>query len=119
MVTALNDWCEENYVWTPYIAEFWNTLSNVIYLLVGAWTIKEFSPNVRSGGEIYQRLQICVLALCCIGVGSMAYHGAVTRWGQAMDELAILYWEVTLLTVVFERSEVHYPMLRFAYAPFA
>ena len=28
--TALIDWCEENYVVTTYVAEFWNTLRSVL-----------------------------------------------------------------------------------------
>ncbi|KAK3094993.1 hypothetical protein FSP39_008837 [Pinctada imbricata] len=31
--TATIDWCEENYKVTPFIAEFWNTLSNIFFII--------------------------------------------------------------------------------------
>lgn len=110
---ALNDWCEGNYEVVSFIAEFWNTLSNVIYLIVGLWTILEFTDSM------YYRVRICGAALIVIGIGSISYHGTITRWGQAFDELAILYWEVALLSVVFERQESRYPFIKYLYVPFA
>ena len=38
--TADTDWCEPNYLWTHYIAEFWNTLSSIpiaTFALHGIW----------------------------------------------------------------------------------
>jgi|AntRauMFilla1563_2_1112583.scaffolds.fasta_scaffold323578_1 hypothetical protein len=34
-ITSNYDWCEENYVWTQYIAEFFNTLSSIPVALAG------------------------------------------------------------------------------------
>jgi hypothetical protein len=34
--TASVNWCEPDYVYTPYVAEFWNTLSSVPIALLGA-----------------------------------------------------------------------------------
>ena len=110
---ALNDWCEENFVWTDLIAEFWNTVSNIIYIIIGLWTIFEFKDN-----KLYSRLTICGVSLCFIGIGSMSYHGTITRWGQAFDELAILYWEVTLLACVFQQNEINYSWIKYCYIPF-
>lgn len=110
---ALHDWCEGNYEMVPFIAEFWNTLSNGMYIYIGLWTMFEFTNT------IYHRLQLCGLSLIVIGIGSICYHGTITRWGQAFDELAILYWEVALLAVVFEKQEMAYPLIKYLYAPFA
>ena len=38
--------------------------------------------------------------LVLIGFGSMAFHGTLTRVGQAADELPILFWEIALLLVI-------------------
>lgn len=97
---ALFDWCETNYEISDYIAEFFNTITNSIYVIVGIWTFLEFNNN-----NIFSRLQYCGIALILVGLGSFAYHGTITRWGQACDELAILYWEVSVLFSLFEKSQ--------------
>ena len=32
--SATMNWCEEDYVVTPWIAEFWNTLSNLTFVVL-------------------------------------------------------------------------------------
>jgi len=96
---GLIDWCEPNHAISPSIAEFWNTVSNAPYVVVGGltfWCLRD--------SAVYFRLRICGVMLALIGFGSTAFHGTLTRWGQAADELAILYWEVALLFCVFEQE---------------
>ena len=85
---ALMDWCEANYVHSSRIAEFWNTWTNVPYCIVGLATIFCLPQHAA-----FVRLRGAGVALCGIGIGSMAFHGTLTRAGQAADELAIVYWE--------------------------
>jgi len=90
--TASIDWCEQNYVITPWIAEFWNTLSSLAMVaagLVGLWTR-------RFGGEV--RLAFALLVV--VGLGSIAFHGTLRFELQMLDELPMLYlvtWLVWLL----------------------
>lgn len=34
-ITSTLDWCEENYVWHPLVAEFWNTVSSLAFVAMG------------------------------------------------------------------------------------
>ena len=93
---ALHDWCESNYARSATVAEWHNTFTNLSYVVVGLATI----ALPRGGG--FARLRACGAMLCCIGLGSMWFHGTLSRAGQAADELAILWWEIAVLCCVFE-----------------
>ena len=90
--TASIDWCEQNYVVTAWVAEFWNTLSSLAMVVAGivGLSSRRFAREVR--------LAFALLVL--VGVGSIAFH-ATLRFGlQMMDELPMLYlvtWLVWLL----------------------
>ncbi|HSP18365.1 MAG TPA: ceramidase [Myxococcaceae bacterium] len=87
--TASIDWCEQNYVVTPWVAEFWNTLSSLAMVLAGVVGLcsRRFAREVR----------VAFALLVLVGVGSIAFH-ATLRFGlQMLDELPMLYL-VTWLT---------------------
>lgn len=104
---ALFTWCEEDYKASPWIAELHNTVSNIPYVVVGLITVR--MARDHRNPETLLPLSNVGLMLILIGLGSMAFHGTLTRWGQAGDELAILWWEVSLLLVLFpSRSSAVY-----------
>jgi dihydroceramidase len=72
--------CEEPYAKTQYIAEYYNTMSAISYLIAG-WYIY----NVLK----YYKIGISVI---CIGIGTMLLHGTQRYYGQWMDELSMLYF---------------------------
>lgn len=96
--TSLMDWCEENYVHSDQIAEFFNTITNLAYCFVGLTTFFGLAQH-----SAFSRLRVCGISLVLVGLGSMGFHGTLTRLGQAADELSIIYWEIAMLFCVFER----------------
>ena len=66
------DWCEENYVLSPYIAEFWNTLTNipmVIFMLYGAASCVKL--------QLEKRFYYSYFALGLVGFGSWCFHATL------------------------------------------
>ena len=67
------DWCEANYEVTYYIAEFWNTVSNLVMIILPIiclhWSIKQKQNNKLHKYSVSNSLKFCFLALCFIGVG--------------------------------------------------
>ncbi len=52
--TANHDFCEKNYVYTYYIAEFWNTLSALLIVYVGflcSWRLIVVTQQVEKLNE--------------------------------------------------------------------
>lgn len=92
-VTSVIDWCERNYVHTYFVAELFNTLSNVAFLAVGiAGTYRAW----RAGLEA--RFVLFFLGVCLVGIGSMAFHATLTLVGQQGDETPML---LTLLVWIY------------------
>jgi dihydroceramidase len=81
------DWCEPNYVWVPYVAEWWNAWTSLPMGFVGllGWfgclSGKEKTPL---------RFHFVFLGLSAIGFGSVAFHGTLLRASQALDELPMI-----------------------------
>uniref|UniRef100_A0A3Q1EQ81 Alkaline ceramidase n=1 Tax=Acanthochromis polyacanthus TaxID=80966 RepID=A0A3Q1EQ81_9TELE len=93
--TSTLDWCEENYVVSFYIAEFWNTVSNLIMILPPIYgAIQTFRDGLES------RYIFSFLGLAAVGVGSWCFHMTLLYEMQLLDELPMIY-----STCVFVYSE--------------
>ena len=90
--TSTIDWCEQNYAVTPYVAEFFNTVSSLAMLVAGVLGAG------RRSTDGWVRVAFGFLVL--VGLGSIAFHGTLRRELQMLDELPMLYlvtWLVWLL----------------------
>ncbi len=96
-VTASVNWCEPDYVYTPYIAEWWNTLTS---FPIFALALYGFFVGLRQGYS--KRVLAPLLLMAVVGFGSMAFHGTLQKWGQAIDELAMIWAAAALVFAVFE-----------------
>ena len=84
--TSSLDWCERNYVVSPYVAEFWNTLSNASYVVVGLLGVAQC---LRRGYE--KRFVAVAAGVLVIGFGSAAFHGTLLYEFQLADELPMVW----------------------------
>ncbi|CEL60894.1 Alkaline ceramidase 3 OS=Mus musculus GN=Acer3 PE=2 SV=1 [Rhizoctonia solani AG-1 IB] len=91
--TSTIDWCENNYVHTQFIAETYNTLSNipfVVLAIVGAAAVLrpngELRPLPHSG-----RFMLMHALLALVGTGSFVFHATLKWKAQVMfDEMPML-----------------------------
>lgn len=82
------DWCEPNYVVTPYVAEFWNSLSSLLMVALGLWGLRWWWTH---RDVVTRRFAWCFVGLLVVGAGSAAFHGTLLRGPQALDELPMVY----------------------------
>jgi len=82
------DWCEQNYSISPVIAEFWNTISNGIFIVIPPILIYLFKQYQR---QVCGGVNVVWILLILVGVGSAYFHSTLSLVGQLVDELAILY----------------------------
>ncbi|MCB9681112.1 MAG: ceramidase [Alphaproteobacteria bacterium] len=82
------DWCEPNYVVTPYVAEWWNTISSLWLVALGVFGLWRWWHAATPSGR---RFGWCFAGLLLVGLGSVAFHGTLLRGPQALDELPMVY----------------------------
>jgi len=97
--TASVDWCEPNYVHTPYVAEFYNTLSSLAVVVAGAAGLAlSWSHSYR------RRFALSFMLMLIVGVGSVAFHGTLRKEGQALDELPMVFGTQAFTFIAVEAS---------------
>jgi dihydroceramidase len=98
--TSSVDWCEINYEYTPYIAEYFNTLSSFAMAILGLAGI-----YLHSWAE--RRFKVAFLAIFIVGLGSVAFHGTLLKISQAFDEVPMLYTAFSFLYItLFQRYKL-------------
>jgi len=106
------DWCEENYQITPYVVEFWNTLSSsslCVAAVIAGFRTRSFRK--KESGWIFWEI-----SFFCIGLGSMYFHATLSVMGQVLDEMPII-WLAFLMSVIVSLRKQSSPARRFFLSP--
>ncbi|XP_075719391.1 alkaline ceramidase 1 [Rhinoderma darwinii] len=86
------DWCEANYLHSEYVAEYYNTVTNIAFLLVGPLMMYLLHPYAcRRSLTVH----LVWIMFTMIGLFSMYYHMTLSFFGQLLDEISIL-WVICL-----------------------
>lgn len=85
-VTATIDWCEENYVISDYVAEYLNTTTNSVFILLAAFAIFHAYRNL-----LEPRFLFTAFGFLLVGVGSWLFHMTLKYHFQLLDELPMIY----------------------------
>lgn len=84
--TATIDWCECNYEVSYFIAEWWNTLSNLSFILPEL--AQYFALSRHKNVEMV--FKSAFLSLSLVGIGSFCFHMTLARPMQMFDETSMI-----------------------------
>lgn len=98
-VTATMDWCEENYAVTHYAAEFYNTISNVFFILLSLF-------GILAHKNLETRFIYAYLSIIVVGVGSALFHGTLWFSAQMADELPMMYATAAIFYICVEHYTI-------------
>lgn len=113
-VTSTTEGCERNYVYSSYIAEFFNTVSNIPGILLAL-----IGLVVALSQRFEKRFTVLHISNMILAIGSMSFHATLQRVQQQGDETPMV-WEMLLYIYILYSPDWHYkstmPTFLFIYA---
>lgn len=94
------NWCEDDYVFTPYVSELWNSATSLC-LLVG--------PALAWKRATTWEVRLNLLLLAIIGVGSTLFHATLQYEHQLLDEVPMLCYIVHTVSLL-SRPDMSCPL---------
>ncbi|KAM4706714.1 alkaline ceramidase 1 isoform 2-T2 [Discoglossus pictus] len=94
------DWCEGNYLHSEYVAEYYNTVSNVVFFIVGPMMMYLLHPYASKRSLA---VHLVWLMFIIVGLFSVYFHMTLSFLGQMLDELSILWVIAIAYSVWFPR----------------
>ncbi|KAH7663312.1 Alkaline ceramidase protein [Dioscorea alata] len=101
-VTSSTEWCEKNYTHSSYIAEYYNTISNIPCILLA---LIGLINAMRQRFE--KRFSVLHISNMILSVGSMLFHATLRHVQQQGDETPMV-WEMLLYIYVLYSPDWHY-----------
>jgi dihydroceramidase len=102
--TATLDWCENNYEVTKYVAEFWNTLSNLAMIVPPLYS---YVCSIKHRNPVELRFVMAYFTVLLVGIGSWAFHMTLRYEMQLFDELPMMWGSLLLVYVLITIIRPH------------
>ncbi|KAF9418286.1 Alkaline ceramidase 3 [Podila epigama] len=109
--TSSIDWCEDNYVVSRYIAEFFNSFSSLAMILLGEAAcysigrlqtlLEQYDPTHPNRTSLF-RFRLAFRTITVVGIGSFLFHATLLHHMQMLDELPMLYSVLVLFFCLVE-----------------
>ncbi len=93
-------WCESKFLYSIYIAEFWNSLSSLVISLFGYLGLY-FHQNTNLDKNPWK-------ILIFIGLSSFWFHFTLSFLGQFFDELGIILLVTYCIKEIYQLSNIFY-----------
>lgn len=107
--TSAVDWCEPNYTWSFFIAEFFNTTTS---LPAAVLALNSMYLTYKYGYS--KRFFVVNMMVALVGIGSAAFHGTLLWTGQILDELPMVYTSLACLYAVLEMESDKKPIYKYS-----
>lgn len=99
-VDANHSFCEPHYAVSPYCAEFFNSVSSLVFVVLAV------SLRFPGGDRLVRASQVW---LALIGLGSITFHGSMRRTMQLCDEVPMVGFVATLLVAKIVKPHPRVP----------
>lgn len=94
-------WCESIYKYSIYIAEFWNSITSLSFLLIALYFYID-QTNRKVSFRNHLKVKTLLLLLALISPTSIIFHVTLNFYAQFVDELSVMVFLFYCMKEVYQ-----------------